>query len=533
MKLKITSLLLCTSMIGFYACSNENEEGQDTKSSSLRITTDITTRSVIESSTFNSGDQIGILASNGNQTNVCATYNNTKWTLEKSISLTETPALIYAYYPYRNDCRVQTVNMDITPDAIVTGQADYLYGVSAKEASTTFPDAFIHFNHALARITLSIKRSAEDPGYGVLSKVRLQNAGSNKTIATSGWMDITTGEISDKVAGTISLDVDYTLSSETVQNVDILVIPAVMETEGMAELALTIDGSQYIVKIPATTWEAGQQYTYPITINRADAHITVTPAKVGDYYYSDGSWSTEYDANRTCIGIVFALSEEKDGDINVSLSESMHGRIVALEDIGEYAWGADSDVEGIPNYQTTIPYLDNMTRSYLPTDGKDTYYIENNSAQIPYNYYQWPTEKGADYALTDYAGKEHTSFLTTENFPAGYACYSYATPGTSSGYWYLPSCGEIARLGMACAIGVINESKQTLFKNLMLYTGTVISPSVYCAYWTSTEFYSSYTKASRAWVYVPYSGWLFRSIWYNVDEFTKEDKMKVRPIAAF
>jgi hypothetical protein len=101
MKLKITSLLLCASMIGFYACSNENEEGQYTKSSSLRITTDITTRSVIESSTFNSGDQIGILASNGNQTNVCATYNNTKWTLEKSISLTETPALIYAYYPYK------------------------------------------------------------------------------------------------------------------------------------------------------------------------------------------------------------------------------------------------------------------------------------------------------------------------------------------------------------------------------------------------------------------------------------------------
>lgn len=521
MKLKITSLFLCASMIAFYACSNENEEGQEIGNSSLRITTDIATRSVIESSTFTSGDQIGIFLSDGNQKNVRGTYD-TKWILEKNISLTETPVLVYAYYPYIDDRRGEMAKVDITPNAVVTGQADYLYGTSAKEVSATYPDAFIYFNHALARITLSIKRSADDAGYGMLSKVRLQNAGSNKTIATSGWMDVTTGEISNKIIGTILLDMNHTLNKETTQNVDILVIPTVMEKEGMAELALTIDGSQYIVKMPAATWEAGQQYTYPITINRADAHIVVTPAKVGDYYYSDGSWSTEYDANRTCIGIVFALSEEKDGDINVSLSESMHGRIVALEDVGEYAWGPNTDVEGIPNYiHTAQEDGDNYMDEYLPIDGISEYDSKSSpDFRLPYNYSKWPTKKSMNYALTDYAGKEHSGYLQTEEFPAGNACYSYTTVGTNKGFWYLPSCGEMGRLAMACAIKVIDTSKQTVFDNII------------GRFWTSTEGYNDYRNYYFSWYYNTLNGLLQGTYWEG-QAYTRNTQFNVRPISSF
>ena len=111
--------------------------------------------------------------------------------------------------------------------------------------------------------------------------------------------------------GAIKINTNLTLNSETEQKVDMLVIPRTLSNAGELTLELTIDGKPYIVNMPATTWEAGQQYTYPITISRTDAHIIATPAKVGDYYYSDGSWSTGYDANRTCIGTVFALSEEK------------------------------------------------------------------------------------------------------------------------------------------------------------------------------------------------------------------------------
>ena len=58
--------------------------------------------------------------------------------------------------------------------------------------------------------------------------------------------------------------------------------------------------------------------------------------KIGDYYYSDGSFSTHLDQSKTCVGIVFSLEttaeEKKHG--------WTHGQIVALEDTrgGRYPW---------------------------------------------------------------------------------------------------------------------------------------------------------------------------------------------------
>ena len=93
MKSTITLLLLCTGIIAFCSCSDENEGV--VRNSSLRITTEIATRSVIESTSFNSGDQIGVFAFDANSTNVRATYIN-KWDLESDISLAEPPTPIYA-----------------------------------------------------------------------------------------------------------------------------------------------------------------------------------------------------------------------------------------------------------------------------------------------------------------------------------------------------------------------------------------------------------------------------------------------------
>lgn len=50
--------------------------------------------------------------------------------------------------------------------------------------------------------------------------------------------------------------------------------------------------------------------------------VPVLDAKVGDYYYSDGTWSTDLDAGKTCIGIIFQVNlDGKSGKI-VSLNES-------------------------------------------------------------------------------------------------------------------------------------------------------------------------------------------------------------------
>jgi len=520
MKTKIISFILFVGISFLLSCSNENEEVQNIQSSSLRITTDIATRSVIESTTFAPGDQIGIELLYGPTRNIRATYDN-KWHLENSISLSVNPISVYAYYPYTKDFEYDMAKVDITPDAVVTGQADYLYGTSVKEVSATNPDAFIHFNHALARITLSIRRSADDIGSGLLSSVCLRNAGSNTAISTSGWMNISTGEIVSNEAmtgessgeGFISLDVDYTLSSETAQNVDILVIPTEMKTEGMVELELTIDDSQYIVKMPAATWEAGGQYTYPITINRkGNSGSDQTNAKIGDYYYDDGTWSTQYNADKTCVGIVFALSEEQDGDINISLEESAHGRVVALHDLAinadYYTWGAADDIEYIPNFYT----IDGeYTAGYLPMDGNESY---SGEPHIQYSMYNWPIEEGIYYALTDYAGRKYTSYLNefAGDYPAGNACSEYTTGKIGDHSWYLPAIGELARLAMACNAELLDRESVSGFETIK-YPGYT--------YWSSSEA----ETGLEAWCYVAEFG--------QICAVMKTMSQKVRPITSF
>lgn len=502
------------------SCENESF----VKNSSLHITTDIITRSVIESASFANGDQIGVYTPNISPINVLATYDN-KWILKSEISLIETPTPVYAYYPYTEDYDGHTIKVNIIPDAVVTGQADYLYGKSAEEVSAASPEAFIRFNHALARITLSIKRNTDDAGYGRLSNVCLQNTGKNTVISTSGQMNIMTGTISSTKAGYLSLNVNYTLDKEMTQNVDILVIPTAMEKEGMAELALTIDGSQYIVKMPAATWEAGQQYTYPITINRTDAHIEAA-AQIGDYYYNDNTWSTVLDENKTCVGIVFALSHEKDGNIDITLNESIHGRIVALQDIGSYRWGPASDIKEIPN--VTFLAYDNITykRCYLPVDGQVTYHEKATEDFIlPYNFSNWPTESGEYYGLTDYDGRKHTSYIKTEEYPAAYACYTCTTGGVNNGFWYLPAVGEFARLAMSMGIGKVCHDKQSIFTDLRS-NGTSLNES----YWTSTEFYELYGVYDYNIMLGKVDGSNRTSIGSNN---TKNTSLHVRPISSF
>lgn len=521
MKSKVVFLFLCIGMIILSSCKND-EEKSIANGALLHITTDIQTRSVIESTTFTAGDNIGIYFL---EKYYSATYEENEWSFGKEpVQLTGNPTPVYAFYPNSGDYTDGKLSIRLSEEDI-TQQNDYLYGKSNEDVDNNNPEAHIHFKHALARITLSIKRNPNDTGTGLLSNICLQNIEKNISIANGGWMNIITGDITEKTVGPVSVNMKYTLNSETAQNVDILVIPTVMENEGMAELVLNIDGFPYTVKMPAATWEAGQQYTYPITINRTDIHIEAA-AQIGDYYYSDNTWSTALDENKTCIGIVFALSHEKDGNIDITLNESIHGRIVALQDIGSYRWGPASDIKEIPN--VTFLAYDNIIykRCYLPVDGQVTYHEKATEDFIlPYNFFNWPTESGEYYGLTDYDGRKHTSYIKTEEYPAAYACYTCTTGGVNNGFWYLPAVGEFARLSMSMGIGKVCHDKQSIFTDLRS-NGTSLNES----YWTSTEFYELYGVYDYNIMLGKVDGSNRTSIGSNN---TKNTSLHVRPISSF
>lgn len=194
-------------------------------------------------------------------------------------------------------------------------------------------------------------------------------------------------------------------------------------------------------------------------------------ARVGDYYYTDGTWSATLNDSKEVIGVVFALCEEKFGAINPSLEESNHGRIAELNDFygGEqYPWATVMyDVAGIPNFSL----LDGIHGDgELPCDGLPT------NETLPYGISEWPTETGEQYALTDYNGWSYV------DLPEYETAMGMALSEHEWGYWYLPALGELARLGMACAAGLLPDGVQL---------------AADCDYWSSSEHYN----IAGAWAY--------------------------------
>ena len=136
--------------------------------------------------------------------------------------------------------------------------------------------------------------------------------------------------------------------------------------------------------------------------------------KIGDYYYSDGSFSTHLDQLKTCVGIVFSLEttaeEKKHG--------WTHGQIVALEDAGgeRCQWG--------PRGSLLTTHVDEWRDVRKDKDG----YLYSNSI---------------------YASK-YEAFAAARK-------YSALLPSGKTSGWYLPSVGQwveiIENLGQVSILG--------------------------------------------------------------------------------
>lgn len=82
---------------------------------------------------------------------------------------------------------------------------------------------------------------------------------------------------------------------------------------------------------------AGENVTVEVDIN--DQYPDPNAMAVGHYYYSDGSWSSTYDANKTAIGIVFHVGAGKGDDIasygdKAATGSTIMGYVMALKSVG-------------------------------------------------------------------------------------------------------------------------------------------------------------------------------------------------------
>lgn len=283
---------------------------------------------------------------------------------------------------------------------------------------------------------------------------------------------------------------------------------------GQAQLHFTLVTSTGKVYETATSesimLEKGKIHTVaPLTCT------PLSPAKVGDYYYSDCTYSTQRNLNKTCIGIIYALNNE-DGSLNKSLTASPFGRIVALSDSKiNLKWIAKAeDIKGIENYDNADGTLKLGSLPYYKGT-VDSFFSDKEEEQI--KGVTINTETGlirswvANGALSDFSGLKNTSHINsaTTSYPAGTYCHQYSTEGKGAGEWYLPAAGELALLWELQQTKVICNANQKCFNNFDRRY-----------YWSSSE-----NSSEAAW----YLNFLSGTIAPN----SKASNYNVRPVSAF
>ncbi|MGM9804324.1 MAG: hypothetical protein ACI308_09135 [Muribaculaceae bacterium] len=272
--------------------------------------------------------------------------------------------------------------------------------------------------------------------------------------------------------------------------------------------AITSDGHSYVGE-NKTIFNIVAGGVYDLEF---DCDIYDKEAQVGDYFYSDFTHSAEYDDTRTCVGVVFALSDKEGGEINRSLKQSFHGRVVSLSDVGKHAW-ANTDYSSLD-----MPLLANFgtvdganAYGYLPfhvTGGNMGYYEEADikidaSLNADGSINQWP-DAGA---LNDFDGHRNTESIDSayNKYPAGYYSAHYNRGGINT--WYMPAAGEMALIYAQVRSGIIGS--QEGFIKLQEF-----------GYWTSTE-----CTEQKVWVLQSFDGKLYTNF--------KTSTYCIRPVMAF
>ena len=225
-----------------------------------------------------------------------AVLKNSVWNIEESMTITDVPAKVVAYYPYQENSSSQSNTRAIPPTLRIIypltsiniesyphndGQQDYLWGESIDSVDSRQPNARIQFKHVLPHLTFEIQKSssnADDVIY--IRTATLKNSyDQGNTICTTGTL-YENGSVrkSGTVGQTISngYAVAVLLNKDEARTFDFLVIPPEV-AEGSVVLSIearkgTSGAFQYYdISLPATKWESGKRYTYPVTLNIEEA----------------------------------------------------------------------------------------------------------------------------------------------------------------------------------------------------------------------------------------------------------------------
>lgn len=529
--MKRTILLACA-VLALGACSKEENGGTTADGrTALRLTSGIeaTTRGEVQDTEIAAGETVYAWVSDAGKSGAdAALYNAEKLTAQAGGGLAGTTPM---YFPQTgNAVNIRALHGTFAAGAIEAGetafpasvgftvaedqseaggaaykQSDLLYAASDDVARSGNPTTVsLKFYHLLSKLELKIVKSAEITDN--VTKVTLDGVAVSGTFTPAEDADLT--EQANRAAmiaagaetATMTLGGAFWDEGTKTTN-DAIVVP---QSIGGKTMTFTLaSGGELVYTIPSDkTFESGRKHVYTVTLKgtglsvestiepwdgsegeiEGDATLPV-PAKVGDFFYSDGTFSTALDPAKTVIGIVFQTDKKRIGEAEKKALAAKgvtepHGLVMAVKNAGtSRMWSSEDkdfdeltncetkeqcndDISGLYNYNTVIAYAEsegklseypafeavknygveapaNTTGWYLPAVGQ-WYDFFVNLGGLP----DWSgaSESGSDYYWTGQS--ELVSKVNAYFSPLGDGNYDAFMPNNS--YQYFWSSSEVS-----------------------------------------------------------------------------------------
>lgn len=470
------------------ACSGEIDNPRPDGRVALNVQAEIGSVATRATTTaFQANDAIGIIPVKGTeveeaQANVKYVHNGTAFAAAATpyYFQNQDNVTFRAYYPYAEGLAAGTdgqyaIDIDTRADKQTTvkmneadptdtrtwRQNDYL--TASAETHVGDPKVKYTFAHAMAQLQLVFKAGTSagvsdlaqaddaDPALSGLRGYILTTP-----LSVEGTFSPVAGEAKPNAAEKEPLTMTFSVkrgandAAVTEYTPTALILLPQKVEGGELGLTLTYNGVPYAATLtaPADGFAAGSRYTYNVTVTNtgltvgtveikdwADAELpdgtgevdaTIPPAPhVGDYYYSDGTFSTDYDDRKQVVGLVFYAGHHPNDNSDYSATgikqKECHGYVMAL-----------TDAMGGRYFGTGMI----LGEEYAGTETAD----DRESAKNVWSGY-YNTEQIKAFA----EAKGHDDL---SKFPAAEACVEYyktgvyAAPKASSG-WFLPAAGQL------------------------------------------------------------------------------------------
>lgn len=301
--------LFCGAFVALLSsCSTENlENGDSSGFSSLNVSVNISdkisdrvsTRSAVANfQTENIAVFVaGVGYSPSGVSNGKATTIAGAGTIDSLLPIINIGQLVHVYGFYPSVAVVNPVAASTIPATVYADQSfsafdqtDYMYATQDADVSNAAPGVVLTFQHALAKLSFVVNKTATYAGAGTITQIKLSSTPASTFLTGTGTMAISSGTFA-----TLTGTTDLTLTGSaaineiagTAVNAFALVAPLSTFPTSIV-LTMTIDGQTYTGTIAgtATSWDAGKDYTY--TVTASGKTLVVSAVNITDWSPTTG-----------------------------------------------------------------------------------------------------------------------------------------------------------------------------------------------------------------------------------------------------